>query len=125
MAMYWTTPPDVIEKLTENYVQTVFESGRNIALKQAEAMEEWAKMNAPWKDVTGRARAGLHAWVEQRGSIGIIWLSHDETLDYTKWLEIAHQGRFSILEPARDYWFPITRRAMQGMLNLKIITLEN
>jgi hypothetical protein len=86
-------------------------------------MEAWAKENAPWTDRTKRARDGLRGWVDPTGGpIGTIILEHDPDLDYTIWLELAYQGKWAILTPARDYWGPRIRNTMQKLVNLKHAT---
>jgi len=116
------TPLTKLGEQTEKYLFAVFQSGRRVAIEQAEDMEAWAKENAPWTDRTGKAREGLKATVEPTGPIGTIILQHDPDLDYTIWLELAYQGKWAILTPARDFWGPVIRRSMQNLVNLKLAT---
>jgi hypothetical protein len=110
---------------TELFLQATFKSGRNVAVRQAEEMEDWAKENAPWTDRTGAARDGLKGWVDYRsGPIGTIVLQHDPEVEHAIWLELSYQGRWSILQPAKDYWEPRIRRSMQNLVNLKLATFE-
>ena len=54
----------------------------------------WMKINAPWTDDTGAARASLTATPGHRE----ITVSHG--VHYGIWLEVANSGRFQILAPA-------------------------
>ena len=100
-------------------------SGKRVAFQQAEDMEAWMKDNAPWTDRTGRARAGLTAWVnEADGPIGSIIISHDLSLDYPIFLETAYQGRWAIITPTLDYWEPKLQQSLDRMSRLGIITIE-
>lgn len=85
------------------------------------------KDNAPWTDRTGRARAGLMAYLEEDErpfAIGTIRLTYSDDIDYGVWLEFAYQGRWGIIAPALDHWGPIVRRSLQNMANLGLVTLE-
>lgn len=114
----------MMENVANEFLYTTLESGKNIALEQAREIDAWLPAHAPWRDRTGRARRGLAAWVEYGGGpIGTIVIAHDQTLDYVIWLEIANQGRYSIIRPALDYWAPRTKRSLQNMVNLGIISM--
>jgi len=82
----------------------------------APKIEAWMKAYAPWKDQTGNARQALHAEVEAlvRDSYSIVLTSG---MPYGYWLELKYQGRYAIIQPALDYWFPIViaevRRIME------------
>jgi hypothetical protein len=86
-------------------------------------MQEWMKENAPWKDDTGDARAGLTATAVDTGSvIAEIVVSHDPSLAYPIYLERDYQGRYAIIRPTLDYWQPRLQRSLQNIANLKLIT---
>ena len=53
-------------------------------------MERDAKKNAPWKDITGKARRGLNASVDRKGKEVKLRLSH--SVKYGKYLERGHRG---------------------------------
>ena len=74
----------------------------------APEIEQWMKDNALWTDRTGRARAGLHTEVEKMvGQVYTIVLDHGEDVPYGVWLELKNQGRYAIIQPALDFWFPV------------------
>jgi hypothetical protein len=111
-------------QVAEEFLHTVLVSGKNAAKRQAREIDEWLGPHAPWKDDTGDARRGLHAFVDETaGPIGTIVISHDPLLDYTIWLEIANQGRYSIIRPALDYWAPKTKASLQSLVNLGLISM--
>lgn len=121
MGFKWDVPPDaVFPQMAANYTQAIFQSGRQVAYDQAEAMENYAKANAPWTDRTGDARERLHATVEETGPIGTIVLAHG--VDYGLWLEIANGGRYAIIAPTIDVYGPIVMRSLQNMINLGLIS---
>lgn len=121
MGFKWeVAPTDVFPQMASKYTQAIFQSGRHIAYEQAEAMENYAKQNAPWQDQTGDARERLYATVEETGPIGTIVLSHG--VSYGIWLEILGQGRNSIIAPTIDLFGPIVMRSLQNMINLGLVS---
>lgn len=111
------SPVQTIPQMYDAYTKGVFQSGRQIAFEQAEAMENYAKANAPWQDQTGDARERLHATVEETGPIGTIVLSHG--VDYGLWLELKGYG---IIAETIDVFGPIVMRSLQNMMNLGLIS---
>jgi hypothetical protein len=125
MGFKWIVPPnEVFPQAYAKYTQAVFTSGRRVAEARAEQMLNFAKTSAPWTDRTGNARRGLNVEVgDSPGVIAQITLSHDPTLDYTLWLEIGHNGRFSVIAPTIDLYAPLFMRDMQNMMNLGLVTI--
>lgn len=66
----------------------------------AERVEAHAKSNAPWSDITGRARNGLSARIYIEGGEVVLELSH--SVDYGQWLELIQEGRFAIIMPTLE-----------------------
>lgn len=62
------------------------------------AAETYARLNAPWTDRTGNARAGLMA---QHDKVPMV--SHSltvyHTMPYGVWLEVRWSGRYAIIGP--------------------------
>lgn len=60
-------------------------------------MEEWAKNNKRWKDISSNAVDGLtgKAYWENAHTL-VCSISH--TMDYGVWLELAHEKKYAILE---------------------------
>ena len=117
MGFTWIkTPSEAFPPMAVAYTQAIFQSGRRIAYERAEDMENFAKANAPWQDVTGDARERLHATVEEAGPIATIVLAHG--VFYGLYLETANQGRFSIIPQTIDVFGPIIMRDLQRLMNL-------
>lgn len=94
-----------------DYATRVRLAALQIAYYLAPMMEEYAKDNAPWTDRTGNARQGLQGFVEDVSeTIVDIYISHG--MDYGKWLELAHAGRYAILWPTIQAHMPV----ITGML---------
>lgn len=69
-------------------------------LKYAETgaakVESYAKKNAKWQDRTGDARRRLKGDVTSSGDVVKIRLAHG--VDYGKFLELAYERRYAIIE---------------------------
>ena len=66
------------------------------AKDQSKALESQMKQKAPWTDRTTMARKSLRGEAEKTDNGVRITLSHG--VDYGKWLELAHEKRYAILE---------------------------
>lgn len=67
--------------------------------RQSARGERLMKTNAPWTDRTGNARQGLHgATHRERLKLYAVILAH--TAAYGIWLEVAHGGKFRIIQPS-------------------------
>lgn len=77
-----------------------------VALAQdwAGTLEGQAKINAPWRDVTGHARGGLRGEIVVGRNQVIIALAH--SMSYGVYLELANDGRHAILKPTLDAAIP-------------------
>jgi hypothetical protein len=66
----------------------------------------WAKSNAKWTDRTGNARNGLggQTLVSDGGRHVQLVIFH--SVPYGIWLEVRFSGRYAIIQPAIDEWFP-------------------
>lgn len=68
------------------------------ASTKAEQLEYKMKINRPWADRTGMAKATLNAKVSQPDKNTIrITLAHG--VDYGIWLELAHEKNYAIVAP--------------------------
>lgn len=75
----------------------------------------WMKLNAPWTDDTGAARASLTALALNHGSQHEILLAHG--VKYGIWLEVANSGRFQILSPAMRAIGANVMKSMEGLIS--------
>lgn len=84
-------------------------------------MEYWAprvesdmKTNAPWIDQTGNARNGLAARAfRDKQNAGIV-LYHQ--VPYGIWLEVAHGGKYAIINPTIEADGPMVMEDFKGKL---------
>lgn len=82
--------PGVAERI-DSMVGTVIEY-------YATRSEGHMRQNAPWRDQTGNARAGLNATTQHLPLLRhSIILSH--TMPYGIWLEVRWSGRYAIIDP--------------------------
>lgn len=116
----WIVPPNqAFPQLMQEYTNTIMLAGRRVAHQTAIDATAWMKAEASWQDQTGRARAGLHVdELESPGVLTELVFSHDTSLDYTVWLEIANAGAYAIIAPAIDYWGPKLMMQVQRIINL-------
>ena len=102
----WDVDPSLaFPEFVEQYTRITFRTGRIVGEQRAAEAEMWMKENAPWQDVTGAAREGLHAEFRQEPRLfGEITLAHGDHIPYGIWLEVAHGGRWGIISRAVDFW---------------------
>lgn len=80
----------------------------------AKKMENYAKLNKPWTDRTGRARQGLTGGVEKTQTGFNIYIAH--TVSYGVDLEFKHGKKYAILEPTLNHEAVEILRGMSGIL---------
>lgn len=80
----------------------------------AKKMEADAKRNAPWQDRTGAARNSLLGDFAWRNYNAVITLSGN--MDYSVYLELAHEKRFAILKPTIDKFTPEVLKGYQRLV---------
>lgn len=93
-------PEDVFVEGYRNYWNTIVKAIQALCQSYAARIEAWMKENAVWMDRTGNARQSLYAAVDELVNGAVITLGYG--VDYSVFLELANQGRFSILLPALD-----------------------
>lgn len=67
-------------------------------------IENYARLNAPWKDRTTNARNGLIAQSGKQGSEYYIVLAH--RVPYGIWLEVRWSGKYAIIMPTINEFSP-------------------
>lgn len=75
----------------------------------------------PYESVD-RLPASIRSKVAQKpktGPVLTVYFRHGKFLRYTLWLEVANQGRYSIIVPAIRHWGRIFMMDMQRLINLK------
>jgi len=93
----WKTPPRFIAKNLDSYGIKVIKAMLLVGEKNGQAMQNYARKNAPWTDRTGNARAGLFYVVKQEPGRVVIYLCH--SMEYGIYLELAHGGQFEVIWP--------------------------
>lgn len=106
MSVTWSPPPSAVwQPAVENYINAILERVDKLIHQFAKDIEEWMKINAPWKDRSSNARQTLRAEAERLGrEVWSILLAGG--VDYFVYLELAHQGRFAIIGPALNRFVP-------------------
>lgn len=87
-----------------------------ITKQVAKNMERWAKNNAKWTDRTTNARKGLNADAKWENYIElVVRMSHK--VDYGTWLELAHEKKYAILQPAIEKYKEEFIREWENIIN--------
>lgn len=83
---------------------------------KAQELESKMKVNRPWTDRTGMAKATLSARVSQPDEKTIrITLAHG--VEYGIWLELANEQRYAIINPTIQQEGPKLIEDLNGILN--------
>ncbi len=106
----WKIPPSRAFEMNiyiEKWLQAVYQN-----LKQYEALiEKDMKDNAIWEDQTGNARQSLICRVIRIDDKIILVAAYGKTregkeLAYGKWLELANGGKYAIILPTLQEYYP-------------------
>lgn len=110
----WSTSPTLITgrvaALARAFPQRVDRACREAALHG----EAYAKVNAPWTNRTGAARASLTGVSSVAGASGEITISHG--VDYGIWLEVAHGRVWGIIPQAIQSTVADLQGRLSGLL---------
>lgn len=82
---------------------------------EASRIESVMKVNRPWTDRTGMAKARLNVKVSQP-SDAVVRMTLAHGVDYGIWLELAHEKRFAIINPTLTEEGPRVVEGLQGIL---------
>lgn len=105
---------DEVRRRMRQYGQDVRNAVKSIADNYAAEIERDAKVNAPWEDRTANARQGLFTHVEQENDRTTIYLSH--TMDYGVYLELKNYGRYAIILPTLERFYPRVTSSVKELL---------
>jgi hypothetical protein len=101
----WTVKPsDLFEREVAKYVDTIRRELDNLADAWQQVIEDYMKINAPWKDRSSNARQGLNVTVDKSKEATELVLAH--TVEYGIYLELAHAGAWAIINPTLDIYGP-------------------
>ncbi len=87
-----------------------------VSLTTCADMQNYARLNRPWQDQTGNARAGLNGgtyW--ETMDILKIYIAH--SMEYGVYLELCNEGKYAILSPTikefQDKWYSGIKKIME------------
>ena len=117
MEVVWVEPPEQMVAALEAYGRKVLAAVEAVAQFIATKMQNEARQGAPWTDRTGNARSGLFGAVEAEAAQAIvtIYLSHGHTIEYGKFLELAHGARYAIVMPTIEQNLGELKRMLDGL----------
>lgn len=105
----WVKPPEAeMLPALRAYGKKVLVAVAAVADFMAQKMQANMRDTAAWEDRTGNARSGLFSVARQEaaGAVVRIYLSHGHTIDYGKFLELAHGKRYAIIVPTMQAYLP-------------------
>lgn len=114
----WSVPPeDQIIPFLKAMPEDLLAYMEEILQESTDEITQWMQQNAPWEDRTGAARASLWSDVETSAAhIVRLVMAYGPEIAYSRYLEDMQMGRFSILTPAMEHWFPIlSERVVQAL----------
>jgi hypothetical protein len=109
------TPSQAVDKLRIVLTGINNKTAQYAEYKAAE-IENKMKIEAPWTDRTGNARNSIYSVAQIEGNNVVIYSGIG--IEYGKWLEIAHEKRFSIVKPTID---AITPTIKGDLAKIKIL----
>lgn len=114
----WITPPSALADAVERYGDRVIVAVTAVAQRIATIMQDDAKANAAWTDRTGNARSGLFGTAERDAAEKVVtlYLSHGAQLDYGIWLELANEGKHSIIMKTVEAHLPELKSELDALL---------
>lgn len=80
------------------------------------AMHQWIWENAPWEDVTGDARFEFVVEIDRTTLTNTVTFRHGDDIYYGQYLELHNEARFSVIDPALDYWGPKIFAIIQALM---------
>ena len=93
----WSGVDEMCRRM-DAYADQVLSAIEQVATYFEQALEGYAKQNAPWTDRTSNARQGLHSFSQALGRETVaLYLAHG--MDYGIYLETRFQGRYAIIWP--------------------------
>ena len=107
-------PPAVLVAGLDAYEKRVMAAIAALAKYFEPVLESHAKEHAPWTDRTGNARQSLFSVSELAEDVVTLYLSHG--MEYGKWLELCHSGKYSIIMKTLQAHYGDIKAALDGLL---------
>jgi len=82
-----------------------------------QAAVRYARLNAPWNDITGNAREGLDVSTRSNPAAGNWQIELYHKMNYGIWLEIRWAGRYAIIVPTIEHEAPLYFESAADILN--------
>lgn len=114
ISLTWQGDVQLVGDALEQAQSAIQRKLADAATQIAQLLERDAKASARWTDRTGAARAGLVAWTDVAQDVITIWLAHG--VDYGRYLELAHGGRYATIMPTIERNTPAIRAILEGVL---------
>lgn len=114
MRVVWQSGKDIksLIKRTGDFENWLYSEVFKICESMADTGQAMMRIEAPWTDRTGNARAGLVGVARREGkSRFVIYLVH--TVEYGIYLELGRSGRYAIVYPV------LVRLAPQVMAEIR------
>lgn len=110
-------PPEGLARAIEQYGDRVITAVTALAGRIATIMQNDARANAPWTDRTGNARTGLFGTAERdvAQKMVTIYLSHGVDVDYGRWLELEHGGKYAVIMRTIEAHLPELKAELDAM----------
>lgn len=112
--LVWSVPPEALAARVRRLQGRFTDAVDRLSEETAADGEARAKVDAPWQNRTGAARAGLQGTSNVQGGSGTIVLAHG--VSYGIWLELANQARYGILPATLDYMVGQLEDGLDGLL---------
>jgi len=107
-------PADLGRAISELGERVSHQALTQVLEREGKAIEAEMKRNAPWADRTGEARRKLTVEVMTTGAATTLTLAHG--VEYGKWLELAHGGRWAIVGPTTMQAGPRVMSKLHGLM---------
>jgi len=115
-----TKNPDAISKKLSGMETKLAAAILMYCQTKATTLESTMKLNRPWIDRTGMAKATLNTSVSQPNENTVrITLAHG--VDYGIWLELAHEKNYAIIAPTINTEGPKVVEGLQGILDRLVL----
>lgn len=110
----WVEHPDGLADAVWEYGDRVQAAVLAVAQYFAQDVQNDMRRRAPWTDRTGNARSGLFSQAEAAAEDLVqIFLSHNHTVEYGIWLELANGGRYAVIMQTIEANLPELNRMLR------------
>lgn len=112
--MKWVGIDRAIANIGKEVTRTKLGLQAYASMMAAPQMQNYAKQNRPWNDISSEAKRGLKAGTVLSGNRIRIYLCHQ--VDYGVYLELAHDKKYAIIDPTIEHFVPEIKRNYQRIM---------